>query len=105
MKNTTNYGLKKPEPTDLYDIQDLNANADTIDTKLKELEDNKAESEHLQSASTVTAGTFGGAVVANASTVANLGTKQVRNIYAGTTEMVAGTSTLPAGDIYVQLKV
>lgn len=62
-------------------------------------------SEHSQAASTITAGTLGGAVVANASAVANLGTSQVRNIYAGTAEMVAGTTALSAGDIYVMLKV
>lgn len=62
-------------------------------------------SSHNQAASTITAGTLGGAVVANASAVATLGTKQVRNMYAGTTEMVAGTSELACGDIYVQLEV
>lgn len=35
MKTTNNYGLKKPDGTDLVNIEDLNANADTIDTKLK----------------------------------------------------------------------
>ena len=60
---------------------------------------------HNQSASTITAGTLGGEVVANASAVANLGTSQVRNIYAGTAEMIAGTSDLPCGDIYIQLEV
>jgi len=59
---------------------------------------------HNQAASTITTGTFGGAVVANASAVAALGTKQVRNIYAGTAELTAGTSELPSGDIYFQIK-
>ena len=39
MKYTQNYNLRKPEDTDPADIQDLNYNADAIDTKLKELED------------------------------------------------------------------
>ena len=39
MKYTQNYNLRKPEDTDPADIQDLNYNADKIDTKLKELED------------------------------------------------------------------
>ena len=60
---------------------------------------------HNQSASTITAGTLGGAVVANASAVTNLGNKQVRNIYIGTTEMVAGTSSLACGDFYAMLEV
>ena len=59
-------------------------------------------SAHNQEASTITAGTLGGQVVANAAAVATLGTKQVRNIYAGTAELTAGTSALPTGDIYIQ---
>lgn len=39
MKNTTNYGLKKPESTDFYNVDDMNENMDIIDEKLKELEE------------------------------------------------------------------
>ena len=39
MKYTSNYNLKKPEGTDVVNIDDLNENADIIDQKLKELED------------------------------------------------------------------
>lgn len=39
---TPNYNLKKPEGTDVVDIDDINENADIIDSKLKELNDNKA---------------------------------------------------------------
>lgn len=59
-------------------------------------------SAHNQAASTITAGTLGGQVAANATAVAALDTKQVRNIYAGTAELTAGTSYLPTGDIYIQ---
>lgn len=38
MKTTKNYGLKKPESSDLYNVDDFNENADAIDEKLKELE-------------------------------------------------------------------
>ena len=38
MKLTTNYGLKKPEGSDVVNIDDFNYNADTIDTKLKVVE-------------------------------------------------------------------
>ena len=55
---------------------------------------------HNQAASTVTAGTLAGQVKANASAAATLGNSQIRNIYAGTTDMTAGVSDLPAGDIY-----
>ncbi|BCZ49433.1 hypothetical protein psyc5s11_55000 [Clostridium gelidum] len=37
MLTTTNYGLKKPEGTDIVDIQNFNYNADVIDIKLKEV--------------------------------------------------------------------
>ena len=39
MKYTQNFKLKKPEGTDLVNIDDLNENTDIIDQKLKELED------------------------------------------------------------------
>lgn len=39
MKNTANYNFKKPENTDLYNVQDFSDNMDAIDTALKALED------------------------------------------------------------------
>src|SRR5690606_16579765 len=42
MKYTSNYNLKKPEGTDIVNIDDLNDNADILDQKLKEIE-NKAD--------------------------------------------------------------
>lgn len=62
----------------------------------------KANSSHNQAASTVTAGTLGGKVVANASAVATLTDKQVRNVYAGTSDMTDGSSSLTTGDMYVK---
>lgn len=62
---------------------------------------NISPSSHTQSASTITAGTFAGAVVGNATAVATLGTKQFRNIYAGTSKLVENSSALPTGDIYI----
>ena len=41
MNTSTNYGLKKPEGTDVINISDFNENADIIDGKLKELETNE----------------------------------------------------------------
>lgn len=55
---------------------------------------------HNQDASTITAGTFAGQVVANATAVATVGTAQVRNIYAGTSDMTAGSSSLATGALY-----
>ena len=39
MKYTPNYGLKKPEQDDFYNVEDFNENANIIDEKLKEIED------------------------------------------------------------------
>ena len=58
-------------------------------------------SSHNQGASTITAGTLAGKVLANATSSATVTDKQVRNIYAGTTDMTAGTTALTSGDIYV----
>ncbi len=53
MKNTTNYGLKKPDGTDAVDIAIINQNMDTIDTTMKsnatqinDLKNNKANTSH-----------------------------------------------------------
>lgn len=61
-----------------------------------------AASSHNQAASTITAGTLAGQVVANATAVATVGTSQVRNIHAGTSDMTAGSSSLTSGAIYLQ---
>jgi hypothetical protein len=37
MKYTPNYGLKKPEQDDFYNVEDFNDNADIIDQALKEV--------------------------------------------------------------------
>ena len=41
MQNTKNYGLRKPEARDFYDVEDQNTNMDLIDEKLKEIDDGK----------------------------------------------------------------
>ena len=40
---TTNYGLTKPLPTKFYDIAVFNANADKIDTTMKDIDDGVTE--------------------------------------------------------------
>lgn len=35
MQTTDNYGLKKPEQTDNYNVDDPNANMDIIDAQMK----------------------------------------------------------------------
>ena len=59
-----------------------------------------APSSHTHAASQVTEGTLGGKVCANATSAADVTQAQVRNIYAGTTDMTAGSSALATGTIY-----
>ena len=40
MQTTKNYGLKKPDQTDFYNVNDFNENMDIIDEKLKNAQDN-----------------------------------------------------------------
>ena len=56
---------------------------------------------HTQAASTITAGGFAGKVTANGTAMASLGDTQLRNIYAGTSDMTAGTTALGTGAIYL----
>jgi hypothetical protein len=60
----------------------------------------KADTSHSQAASSITAGTLAGQVVANANAVSSYETSQVRNIKASTTDLTAGTSTLATGEVY-----
>ncbi len=64
--------------------------------------DSKAPASHSQAASTITAGTLAGQVKANAAAQATLGTAQVRDIYAGTGAMTAGSTALATGTVYLQ---
>lgn len=60
-----------------------------------------AEVSHNQTASTITAGTLNGQVLANATAVQTLNNKQIRNIYTGMADLTAGSSALSTGDIYL----
>ena len=52
-------------------------------------------------ASKISSGTFAGAVYANATSAANVGTSQMRNIQAGTSEPTAGSTALTTGVIWL----
>ena len=57
MKYTSNYNLKKPDGTDVVNIEDFNGNADIIDTQLKTLKtavDGKANTSHTHTKSQIT---------------------------------------------------
>jgi len=43
VKTTNNYGLKKPDKEDFYNVADQNENTDVIDAKLKELEETDSD--------------------------------------------------------------
>ena len=55
----------------------------------------------ILSASSITAGTFRGKVVANDTAEVGLTQPQIRNITASTTDLTAGTSALTTGEIYL----
>lgn len=61
----------------------------------------KANASHTQPAGTITAGTLGGQVKANATAVAALDVAQVRSIRAGTADLTPGTSALASGEVYL----
>ena len=46
MKLTSNYGLNKPEQTDVVNIDDLNDNFDTLDTEVKKISDKADENQN-----------------------------------------------------------
>lgn len=62
----------------------------------------KANASHTQGAATITSGDFAGCVGANPTTQADVGYRQLRNIYAGTGAMTAGSTALASGVIYLQ---
>ena len=61
----------------------------------------KANASHTQAAGTITAGTLGGQVKANATAAAALDTAQVRSIRAGTADLTPGESALTTGEVYL----
>ena len=71
-----------------------------LDSELTEALAEKADTNHSHSPSQITSGTFSGQVNANGTAAANIGTAQMRDIYAGTTDIGAGAS-LATGVIYL----
>lgn len=58
-------------------------------------------SAHTHNAEQVTAGTLAGKVLANAASAADVTAAQLRDIYAGTSDMTAGSSSLATGCLYL----
>lgn len=80
---------------------EVGANSDALPAAATALANEKANVNHTQAASTITAGTFGGKVVANQSAASDVGVSQVRNIYAGTGDMNPGVTKLETGALYL----
>ena len=97
--------LHKKNSSGSYDIVHLETSASLVlmsdGTDVETAIKNAGSGEHTQSASTITTGTFAGQVNANSANVANIGITQLRNIYAGTTDLTDGVSALATGDIYI----
>ena len=74
MQTTENLGLRKPEASDFYNIEDMNYNADVIDAKMKEIED--AAEGYLRTSD----GTLTEKVNANENAMATFTDAQVRDI-------------------------
>lgn len=127
MKYTGNYGLRKPDGTDIVNIEDLNANMDILDsevakkvdkvagkqlstenytsaekTKLAGIEAgaNKYTHPSTHPASMITGGTLAGVVVAQTNTA--YATRQVRNVIISPN--AANSSAMQNGDIWIQYK-
>ncbi|MBR2408912.1 MAG: collagen-like protein [Lachnospiraceae bacterium] len=93
--------------TDLKEVAFSGSYKDLSDTPSipsKAADVGAAESTHDHVASNIKTGTLAGKVVANATAVATLGDKQVRNVYVGDTALESGVSALPTGDIYIKYK-
>ena len=71
-----------------------------MDSELETELEKKADTDHTHTAEKITGGTLGGQVNANAAAVANIGTAQVRDIYAGTSDIGVGAA-LATGVIYL----
>ena len=91
--------LNKPSEITANNFLTLNESGETVITEYNS--DSFAAAVHSQAADYITPGTFAGKVVANESAVSVLANAQVRNIYAGTTDMTDGESVLATGDIYI----
>ncbi|MBZ9635575.1 hypothetical protein [Clostridium sp. FP1] len=101
MKTTANYGLKKPEGTDVVNIEDLNYNADVVDAELAKMA-LKAEVTAAQTAAQSYADSKIAALV-NSSPATMDTLKELADAlgndanYAATTAALIGTKETPAG--------
>lgn len=102
-------GKQKTSASDLYGTVPIESggtgatNAADARTNLGITAENigASPSEHTQSASTITSGMFPAWVKANTASEEALTTAQLRNIYAGTTDLTAGSSALATGEVYL----
>lgn len=71
-----------------------------LDSELETELEKKANADHTHTAEKITGGTLGGKVNANVEASAEVGTAQVRDIYAGTSDIGVGAA-LATGVIYL----
>ena len=88
------------DPKDAATLGGHPASDFVLDSELETELEKKADADHTHTAEKITAGTLGGQVNANAAAVANIGTAQVRDIYAGTSDIGVGAA-LATGVIYL----
>lgn len=107
-QTTTKMGLTKPEMSDTISPNLFANNFQTIDDALMSLNDIQttadltgkiAEAGAVKSL--ITSENLIGKKKADATASAVLGDSQVRDIYAGTSDMTAGTTNLATGSIYI----
>ena len=88
------------DPKDAATLGGHPASDFVLDSELETELEKKADADHTHTAEKITGGTLGGKVNANVEASAEVGTAQVRDIYAGTTDIGAG-SALASGVIYL----
>lgn len=93
MQNTANLALKKPEGTDVVNIDDLNYNADKIDAEIKSLKDNKVDKVTGKGLSTNDYTTDEKNKLAGIASGAQTNQNAFSNVKVGTTTIAADNAT------------
>ena len=88
------------DPKDATTLGGHPASDFVLDSELETELEKKADADHTHTAEKITGGTLGGKVNANVEASAEVGTAQVRDIYAGTSDIGVGAA-LATGVIYL----
>ena len=93
MRLTTNLGLKKPEGTDVVNIDDFNYNADILDAKVKEIS-NKLSSISTNAKNTSFDNSSNGMVATNVQDAIEENKTSVQNANSNISKLQSDVSTL-----------